>query len=188
MRGHTRHSLWAQKCHDEIIARARSRPQKRLPGHERHHVTPRCLGGEDGETVLLTWREHFLVHWLLIKIHPEERRLKFILTRMAGGRVVGGKQLRSSWQHALAKSYAARFPAFAGLQHSESTRKRMSAAHQGKRLSVEHRQNLGKVNKGRKRSPETRQKMSDAQRNRKHKRRIEQTLRILSGPHWRPVL
>ena len=46
--------------------------QERLPGYERHHIVPRSLGGtDDNENItFITAREHFICHWLLIKIYP----------------------------------------------------------------------------------------------------------------------
>lgn len=59
-----------QRWHDRIIDRARSR--KPLGCYsETHHILPRSLGGDDSASNLveLTYREHFLVHWLLTKIN-----------------------------------------------------------------------------------------------------------------------
>lgn len=53
-----------QLIHDCIIDRARTRP---VPDTflMSHHVLPKCEGGAvDGEQVLLTYKEHRLVHWL----------------------------------------------------------------------------------------------------------------------------
>lgn len=40
---------------------------------EHHHITPRSLGGtdEDENIVKLTAREHFICHWLLVKIYKK---------------------------------------------------------------------------------------------------------------------
>lgn len=62
-----------QKIYDQIVERARFR---NLDGYrERHHVLPRCMGGDDSpeNLVELTAREHFICHWLLTKIHPRGR-------------------------------------------------------------------------------------------------------------------
>ena len=86
-----------RRIHDKLIARARNRP---LRGYrEVHHVKPRCLGGADDEAnlVSLTYREHFLVHWLLTKFHfgNERRLLCFALARMA---TPIGERVLLSWQ------------------------------------------------------------------------------------------
>lgn len=41
---------------------------------EKHHIVPRCLGGGDDPSnlVFLTARAHFIAHWLLHKIYPED--------------------------------------------------------------------------------------------------------------------
>ena len=47
---------------------------------ERHHIIPRSLGGSDeaDNLVNLTAREHFICHWLLIKMYTGESRAKMI--------------------------------------------------------------------------------------------------------------
>jgi hypothetical protein len=62
-----------QKIHDRLIERARSRTL--LVYFERHHIQPKSLGGSDepSNLVRLTYREHFLVHWLLTKLVPVGR-------------------------------------------------------------------------------------------------------------------
>jgi len=39
--------------------------------YERHHIIPKCMNGTNdiNNLVLLTAREHFLAHWILVKIH-----------------------------------------------------------------------------------------------------------------------
>lgn len=57
-----------QKIHDRIIDRARQRKISIEQYVERHHIIPRCEGGLDaGETVLLTRKEHRLIHLLRFK-------------------------------------------------------------------------------------------------------------------------
>ena len=61
-----------QKHHDLLIQKRGKKEKPKDDGYyERHHVLPRSLGGEDSDEnlVYLTGREHFMVHWLLYKIH-----------------------------------------------------------------------------------------------------------------------
>lgn len=64
------------KWYNGIITAAKS--QKRMKGadvyYESHHITPRSLGGSDTQDnlVLLTAREHFLCHLLLVKMLDSE--------------------------------------------------------------------------------------------------------------------
>ena len=82
-----------QRIYDQIIDRAKK--EGRLYGkdvyYERHHIIPKCVGGE-GKThqwrthpniVLLTAREHFICHQLLCQIYPNESKLKFALWAMS---------------------------------------------------------------------------------------------------------
>lgn len=47
---------------------------------ERHHIVPVSLGGTDNKENLvdLTAREHFICHWLLVKIYKGEARAKMV--------------------------------------------------------------------------------------------------------------
>lgn len=52
--------------------------------YEVHHIIPKCLGGSNSKEnlVLLTGREHFLAHYLLTKIYPENEKLLFAFIGM----------------------------------------------------------------------------------------------------------
>ena len=59
-----------EQIYNQLIDRARTRV---LTGYkERHHITPRCIGGNDDASNLvdLTAREHFIAHKLLCEIYP----------------------------------------------------------------------------------------------------------------------
>lgn len=47
------------------------------PNTERHHIIPKCMGGDDNadNLVNLTFREHFLAHLLLHRAYPENSDL-----------------------------------------------------------------------------------------------------------------
>jgi len=64
-----------QKIYDQIINRAKNR---KLEGYkERHHIIPKCMNGSNDKSNLvnLTAREHFICHWLLIRIYPFNQKL-----------------------------------------------------------------------------------------------------------------
>lgn len=82
-----------QKVYDQIIDHAKKQGRSYNSGtyYERHHILPKCLGGQ-GKThqwkihpniVLLTSKEHFICHQLLCHIYPNEPKLKFALWAMA---------------------------------------------------------------------------------------------------------
>ena len=84
-----------QKVYNSIISKAKK--EARVKGkevyYEAHHIVPVCLGGEGKTTewkwhpniVLLTGREHFLVHWLLVRIYPTSIPLANAFMRMCTG-------------------------------------------------------------------------------------------------------
>ena len=64
-----------QRIYDQIVDRAKER---KLEGYkEKHHIIPKCMGGsnEKQNLIELTAREHFICHWLLCRIYPENRKL-----------------------------------------------------------------------------------------------------------------
>lgn len=60
-------------------SRQELRGSKRNVGYELHHIQPASLGGSDDEAnlVLLTYREHYVAHWLLTKIYPHEPKIHY---------------------------------------------------------------------------------------------------------------
>lgn len=75
-----------QRIYNQLIERGKKENRKKLKHtnpdfvyYERHHIIPRCLGGSNDKEnlVLLTAREHFLAHWLLVRIYPENSKLIF---------------------------------------------------------------------------------------------------------------
>lgn len=71
-----------QKHHNLIITRARNRSLKGYA--EQHHIIPRCMGGSDKPENLvdLLPEEHYVVHQLLIKIHPNIDELVYAAKMM----------------------------------------------------------------------------------------------------------
>lgn len=60
-----------EKHYNMLIKRGRNRL---LSGYtEKHHIVPKCLGGTDDKTniVSLTPEEHYLAHLLLVKMYPK---------------------------------------------------------------------------------------------------------------------
>ena len=73
----------------QIIDRAKSRnitgrrSAKKLLGYsEKHHIVPRCIGGSDHKDnlIYLTAREHFVCHWLLVKMTDRIYRERLVLS------------------------------------------------------------------------------------------------------------
>lgn len=79
------------KVHDAIIHRAKMRDRPTCYC-EKHHILPRSMGGDDSpeNIVVLTAREHFIIHWLLKNIHQNKQMVYafFSMTKPVGnGRI-----------------------------------------------------------------------------------------------------
>ena len=72
------------KIYFQIIDRAKTRILADNVYTEKHHILPRCMSGGNNESniVVLTAREHFIVHWLLVKMHPDVWKLYFAFFQM----------------------------------------------------------------------------------------------------------
>ena len=66
------------KWYNQIIDRTKGRVLE--PPFERHHIKPRSLGGTDDKEniAFITPREHFICHWLLIKMTTGEEHYKML--------------------------------------------------------------------------------------------------------------
>jgi hypothetical protein len=80
-----------KRIYNEIVTRAQKENRKKLLKedknyvyYEKHHIIPRCMKGTNNKDnlVLLTAREHFLCHWSLIEMYPEENKLKYAFWMM----------------------------------------------------------------------------------------------------------
>jgi hypothetical protein len=85
-----------EKIYNQIIERAKlsNRMKNKENYFEKHHITPKCLGGnnEKENLVLLTAREHFICHWLLHLIYPNNNKILFAFHMMCN--VKSGNQNR----------------------------------------------------------------------------------------------
>ena len=70
------------KIYNNIIEKAKNRITDQYI--EKHHIIPKCIGGNNSaeNIVSLTYREHFICHWLLCKIYPESAKLKAAFAKM----------------------------------------------------------------------------------------------------------
>lgn len=92
--------------YDRLMARAHGRSY--VKGiHENHHIVPKSLGGsnEKSNIVPLTYREHFLAHWLLTKFTEGEARRKMLyaLYTVSGKTKNHSKRIVSGWQYEISR-------------------------------------------------------------------------------------
>ena len=80
--------------------RKRKHTDEKYVYYEKHHVVPKCVGGTDDthNLVLLTAREHFVAHQLLVRIYPTEHKLVFALRRMCSNNNVKHKRNNKEYE------------------------------------------------------------------------------------------
>lgn len=156
------------KIYDSIISKALSENRSKGVGvyYEKHHIKPKCLGGENRKVnlVLLTAKEHFVCHKLLVLIYPdnkslwlayhsmvyvmkENRKIKvsgrdFEYARILASKASSGKNnhnygKKNSPETRLKISNALKGHKFSvGKVISEDTKRKISIANKGKLLGV----------------------------------------------------
>jgi hypothetical protein len=76
------------QLHDKFISSRKNRELCEGVQYENHHIVPRCLGGgnESSNLVSLTLREHIFVHRLLSKIYPHHSGLNYSVVLLSKGK------------------------------------------------------------------------------------------------------
>lgn len=156
-----------KKHYDKLIERGKSRI---IDGYkERHHIIPKCLGGDNSKSNLvdLTAEEHFVAHKLLILIYPGNKKLIWSAMSMTNST---RKMCRNN------KNYGWLRREFVEMIRAQST---------GKKHSLEARQRMSKSKTGVKRGPysdQTKLKMSIASKGKKKsEKHIESMIRGKTG-------
>ena len=96
-----------KKIYTSLIETRKNRGRSKNNGiFERHHILPKCVGGKDTKDnlILLTPREHFLAHWLLVKMYEGKQKssLSYAFWKMCS---CNGNQVRNfnSLKYEIAK-------------------------------------------------------------------------------------
>ena len=106
--------------------------------YENHHILPECLGGtlDEYNMVLLTFREHYLVHYILTKIHYDNNDLQYAFWAMNNQQ--SGNSHRDYFNSRLFESAKKNVSKLMignnhnlGNKHSEETKKLMSEQSKG---------------------------------------------------------
>jgi hypothetical protein len=159
--------------------------RRKLEGYkEKHHIVPRCMGGTNdvNNIVELTAREHYLAHLLLVKIHPDNRRLIYAASMMCSSpdRLKRTNNRQYEWlkiRRATAMSIL-----HAGKVLSEETKQKLREKNRNYRPTADAKERSRLAHIGRVVSEETRAKISAAARG--HSRTKG---RVLSEDHKRKL-
>lgn len=155
-----------QKIYDAICKRGQERILPKEVYSEKHHIVPKCLGGgnEKSNITTLTAREHFLVHYILTRIYPNDKRMWFtlnIMLRMKKFPEINcgkGSRLYEFIRTEVGKQRSGKNHHLFGIGHSPEACKRISDGRKGKFLG-ENNHMFGK-----KRSEETKQRISEGRK------------------------
>lgn len=123
---------------------------------EKHHIVPKCLGGTDDidNLVALPPKAHFICHYLLHKMHPDNNSLAYAFSMMS---VNNPYQNRKNTGRLYELSKVARSNAMKGVPRPEWVKEKLRKPKQNKenykgKKSVSHRENISKALKGKPKS------------------------------------
>lgn len=186
-----------ERIYTQLINRARTRV---LTGYkERHHIIPRCIGGNNDASNLveLTAREHFIAHKLLCKIYPNIKGIQLAFWAMV---VYKSKKNQRTYKISAREYESLRLDVIEiirdtqlnreHLPHTAETKRKISTALKGKSKSNQHIKNMSKSLKGKPawnkgktgvqtHSDETKEKMRLSHLGKKRKPHSEETKQLL---------
>ncbi len=148
--------------HDKIIENAWLRNLKQ---GEWHHVVPCCMGGKGAATIHLSFKEHFVIHQLLVRMYPSNRRLLYAANLMASR---GNNGRKYAWiRKKVADDMIGNKRGMGRIVTAEE-REKTAMFHKGNRwnlghrLSEETRRKISKGNSGKKRTKEQCDRLSQS--------------------------
>jgi hypothetical protein len=167
--------------YNKIIGRAKSenRVKNKQTYYEAHHIIPKCMGGE-GESsqwrhhsniVLLTAKEHFIVHQLLCEIYPKHPGLLFALWAMCNQNTTNSRvkvssrvysRLRQESSTLKSKLYKGKTGTWNGKTHSEESKQKMREKKLGTKASDETKKKMSESKIGGTRTEEQKKTFSIA--------------------------
>jgi hypothetical protein len=141
--------------HDVIIERAKNRTIRDYT--EKHHIIPRSLGGSNSpdNVVRLTPQEHRLVHLLLVKMYPDDKRFVFAARRMfAVSNTHSGRSKNTMYGWLRKKHSVAMRKLHIGMRQSKETIEKRISKIRGQKRTPEQLEKMSIAQRGKKKSPE----------------------------------
>jgi len=126
---------------------------------EKHHIIPKCLNGsnEKENIALLSAKAHYIAHWLLCKIYPNNKKISFAFWTM-------NNRDKTKKRYITSKGYA-----FAKLKRKDALKNNTFA--KGSKRSLEFKKRMSESKKeekhpmfGKKHKEETLLKMKEARK------------------------
>jgi hypothetical protein len=153
-----------KKIYEEIIIKHGSKTK--LDCYcEYHHIIPRCIGGSDDKDnmIYVKGRVHVLLHWILCKIYPTDRK---ILQAFHAMTMINGHNNRTLNTNIIESARKYNAQSKRGVPRSEETKQKISDSMTGKTRSEETKQKIGTAIKSHRQkykfshNEETKQKLS----------------------------
>lgn len=185
-------------------------------GFETHHILPRSIGGTDEQDnlVKLTYRRHFIAHWLLTKMYTGRAKsamhlaFHLMMNRNKSFLKLHGNEFRLNsksyelnrieWKKAMIdknpfKGGDVTRKVWTGRKHKLASRIAMSKSQSGKKLSDKTKQLIGEKSKKAwqndesrlKRGEKQRDAWKDPERRKKHSERLKTRKRQPWSPEQR---
>lgn len=181
------------KHYDLLMLKAKNRELPEKTYTEKHHIIPKCLGGDNKKEniVKLLPREHYISHLLLFKMYPHNQHLAYALWMMCNGNrkdkreyVVNGR-IYEEIRNKFIQLMKSKEPFFKGKKHTHESNIKNRLAHlgksnwYGKKHSEESKKKMSESAMGRKLSDEVKYKMSQSKKGVKftneHKKKISES-------------
>ena len=137
---------------------------------ESHHIVPRSLGGGDDmdNLVNLTAREHFICHWILVKMTTGQERHKMLnALRMMRAEKEGQQRyntkitarvyesIKQEYAELQSKTFKGKGNGMFGKHHTQEAKDKIRQKNLGKKLTPEQVEKLKKAMTGKKKPPIT---------------------------------
>lgn len=76
--------------------------------YEKHHIIPKCMGGsnEEDNLIKLTFREHYMAHYILTKIYPNHSGIQYGFLCMLRKQPTGERILSSKQYDTIKRNFA----------------------------------------------------------------------------------
>jgi len=96
-----------EKIYNNLMKSRENRYKKEGEYYENHHIIPKCLGGSNDKDniVSLTFREHYIAHLLLTKIHRSHSGINYALLCMIRKQPTGERIMTSKIYENIKRNY-----------------------------------------------------------------------------------